>query len=123
PRFRRGPAFARGGAVTYAWFPDAEAMLRRKLEADAEDGLHPVLQAVRAYLDLIFFHPFPDGNARAARLWLEYFLRRAGLPSPPIADLLRLRKLPGDERRAWAFATLTAKGILRGAARAPLAPR
>jgi Fic family protein len=35
--------------------------------------------AARVYLDVCFFHPFDDGNARAARLALDCVLTRAGL--------------------------------------------
>lgn len=111
--FRRGPAYARGGLRRYGWFPAAESMLARKLEADACDGLHPVLQAARAYLDLIHFHPFEDGNTRAASLWLEYFLRRARIQLPPLRPLLALRQHPGDPARAWTFVLLLCKLCLR----------
>ncbi|MDC3378741.1 Fic family protein [Planctomycetota bacterium] len=113
--FRTGPAFARGGKLRYAWLPDAEAMLSRKLEVDAADGCHPLIQAARAYLDLIHFHPFNDANTRASSLWLHYFLCRANLPTPPIAPLLVLRQRPGDPDRAWAFTTLLAKLVLQTA--------
>ena len=68
-----------------------------------------MLQGVRAYLDVIYTHPFADGNARAARLWLEYFLRRAGLPSPPLRPLVLRPKPAGDVDSAWGLAALTAR--------------
>jgi hypothetical protein len=37
------------------------------------------VRAARVYLDICFFHPFPDGNARAARLALDHVLTREGL--------------------------------------------
>lgn len=111
--FRTGPAFARGGAHRYLYAPDLEAMFIRKVEADARDGCHPVAQAVRLYLDLAFFHPFPDGNARAARLWFEYSLRRARLPTPPLAPWVLLPKPPGDAERYGRFVRLLARSLSR----------
>ena len=42
-------------------------------------GVDPRWRAAVAYLDLAFFHPFADGNARAARLVMDALLWRAGL--------------------------------------------
>ncbi|MDY7229393.1 Fic family protein [Hyalangium rubrum] len=109
--FRTGDAFAHGGAHRYLFFPELEAMFTRKVEADAADGCHPVVQAVRLYLDLAFFHPFPDGNARAARLGFEFLLRRARLPTPPLTPLVLLPKHPGDVVRYAQFVRLAARGI------------
>jgi hypothetical protein len=36
-------------------------------------------RAARSSLDLGFLHPFDDGNARAARVALDFVLTRAGL--------------------------------------------
>jgi hypothetical protein len=77
--FRPGPAHARKGVETYGHWPTLEAEFAAKLEADARASLHPVAAAGRAYLDLCFFHPFEDGNARAARLAFDYWLTRGGL--------------------------------------------
>jgi Fic family protein len=109
--FRTGEAFAHGGAHRYLYTPDLEEMFIRKVEADAKDGCHPVAQAVRLYLDLAFFHPFPDGNARAARLGFEFCLRRAGLPTPPLAPWVLLPKPPGDAERYVRFVRLVARSI------------
>lgn len=60
---------------------------------------------MRLSLDLAFFSPFPDGNARAARLGFEFCLRRGGLPMPP-----------GDAERYVRFVRLVARS-LSGSAR------
>ncbi|MFE0725841.1 Fic family protein [Streptomyces rochei] len=39
----------------------------------------PPSRAARAYLDILFFHPFEDGNARAAMLALAFVLAREGV--------------------------------------------
>jgi hypothetical protein len=119
--FRAGVAFAHGGAHRYLYSPDLEELFTRKVEADARDGCHPVAQAVRLYLDLAFFHPFPDGNARAARLWFEYCLRRARLPTPPLAPWVLLPKPPGDAERYARFVRRVARS-LSGGTRCAMAP-
>lgn len=121
--FRDGPAFAQGGRTVYAYFEGIAAMFQRKVEVDQGDGCHPLIKAVRGYLDIVFFHPFPDGNARCAMLWYEFLLRRAGVPVPDYVELARLRKIPGDERRAWSFVTLSAKLLLRDVKANPGGPR
>ncbi|WP_216672604.1 Fic family protein [Corallococcus exiguus] len=109
--FRTGDAFARGGAHRYAQAPGLEATFRDKVEADAREERHPVAHATRLYLDLCFFHPFPDGNARAARLWLEYMLRRGRLPTPPLAPVVLWPKHPGDAVNYTRLARLLARTI------------
>jgi hypothetical protein len=121
--FRDGPAFARGGDETYAWFAGVEAMFRRKVAVDGADGAHALVKACRLYLDVIFFHPFADGNARAARLWLEFLLRRARVPTPPLADLVRLPKVAGSPALPWTFVRLAAKRLLTAGAGACASPR
>jgi fido (protein-threonine AMPylation protein) len=94
------------------WFPQLESMFVRKIAADGSSEVNSIAKAVRLYLDIIFFHPFPDGNARSARLWFEFVLRRERVNLPSLTALARLRKIPGASHRYWAFATLAAKLIL-----------
>ncbi|MEU5880666.1 Fic family protein [Spirillospora sp. NPDC047279] len=51
-------------------------------------------RAARAYLDVCFFHPFADGNARSALLALVFVLAREDV------RLERLGPLPFTSRRA-----------------------
>lgn len=111
--FRTGEAFARGGAHRYLYAPELEEMFTRKVEADGRDGCHPVARAVRLYLDLAFFHPFEDGNARAARLWFEYPLRRARLPTPPLAPWVLRPKRPGDVEHYGQLVRFAARSVAR----------
>ena len=108
--FRQGDAYVK--LDRYAWFPGLESMFCRKIAADARSEVNSIAKAVRLYLDIIFFHPFPDGNARAARLWFEFVLRRDRVNLPSLTALARLRKIPGSSHRYWAFAILAAKLIL-----------
>ncbi|MFF0305236.1 Fic family protein [Streptomyces sp. NPDC004562] len=55
----------------------------RRLPHPTRQEHHPALprtaRAARAYLDVCCFHPFDDGNARAALLTLPFVLAREGV--------------------------------------------
>jgi hypothetical protein len=89
--FRSGPAFAWGGSERYAYFTGLPELFARKVEADAADHATPLAQGVRLWLDVLFVHPFADGNARCALLMLEYCLARAG---QRLRDYGAMRRLP-----------------------------
>ena len=76
PQRRRG----RAGALRY-WTRDPGPIQR--LPAQSEfDPNHPLSVSVRAacvYLDVCFFHPFDDGNARSAFLAALFVLAREGI--------------------------------------------
>jgi hypothetical protein len=77
--FRTTDAFAKGGRERYGIAADTRDRFCAIL-AETEDASAPVLvRAARVYLDVCFFHPFDDGNARVARLALDHVLTRAGL--------------------------------------------
>ncbi|MFI0939295.1 Fic family protein [Streptomyces sp. NPDC021020] len=91
PAFRTLPAFAKGGRERYGIGPGTRARLDACLAesaADGPDALPLPARAARAHLDVCFFHPFEDGNARCAFLTLLFVLARegAGLAG---ADLIR----------------------------------
>ncbi|MEU2747587.1 Fic family protein [Streptomyces collinus] len=67
----------------------------------ARDTARPLpltARAARAYLDVCFFHPFDDGNARAAFLTLVYVLAREGITLDGVI-LLRRVAFHADEPR------------------------
>ena len=74
--------------------PDAVPALMLELEArwrsPAFQALHPVVQSALAHFDLVWVHPFSDGNGRTARLLSSYLLMRAGYP--PLNILMHQRK-------------------------------
>lgn len=76
---RTGPAFARQGRERYGWKNSTMARFQRCLEEANDRSIPTTVRASRAYLDVLFFHPFEDGNARAARLVLDFILTREGL--------------------------------------------
>ncbi|MFJ5924294.1 Fic family protein [Kitasatospora sp. NPDC092948] len=97
PPFRSAPAFAKEGRERYGIGPDTRALMDSCL---AESASHPddnplpitarAARAARAYLDVCFFHPFDDGNARAAFLALVFVLAREGIT---LDDVLLLRRI------------------------------
>ncbi|MFB6560531.1 Fic family protein [Streptomyces sp. NPDC056400] len=77
--FRTVPAFAKGGRERYGLAPDTRARFERCLSESAQPDLPLPSRAARAHLDILFFHPFEDGNARAAMLALAFVLAREGV--------------------------------------------
>ncbi|PBC75423.1 Fic/DOC family protein [Streptomyces sp. TLI_235] len=93
PPFRSLPAFAKGGSERYGIGPDTRARLDTCLaESTAGTGrpLPLTARAARAYLDVCFFHPFDDGNARAAFLTLVFVLAREGITLVGVGLLRRV---------------------------------
>ncbi|MFF7098434.1 Fic family protein [Streptomyces rubradiris] len=99
PSFRDLPAFAKGGRERYGISPDTRARLEACLAQSAPDTGRPLAltaRAARAYLDVCFFHPFDDGNARSAFLTLVFVLAREGVALDGVS-LLRRVTFQADE--------------------------
>ncbi|WP_042380372.1 Fic family protein [Streptacidiphilus melanogenes] len=96
PPFRALPAFAKGGRERYGIDADTHARLDACLAESAPDaaGLKQPLpltaRAARACLDVCFFHPFDDGNARAAFLTVVFVLAREGVTLDSVTLLRRV---------------------------------
>jgi hypothetical protein len=93
PPFRSSPAFAKGGRERYGIGPDTRTRLDACLAESAYDSERPLFltaRAARAYLDTCFFHPFDDGNARAAFLALVFVLAREGVALDDVSLLRRV---------------------------------
>ncbi|MFF2775616.1 Fic family protein [Streptomyces sp. NPDC058052] len=93
PPFRDRPAFAKGGRERYGIGPGTRARLDACLAGSAADTERPVpltARAARAYLDVCFFHPFDDGNARSAFLTLLFVLAREGVALDSVTLLRRV---------------------------------
>jgi len=58
---------------------ESSTLIEACLAGWSDSSERPTGRAARAYLDVCFFHPFQDGNARCARLVLDFVLTRAGL--------------------------------------------
>ncbi|MDJ0344422.1 Fic family protein [Streptomyces sp. H10-C2] len=57
-------------------------------------------RAARVYLDVAFFHPFTDGNARAALLTLVHVLAREDVVLPEVGPLQTTRYADDPEGAA-----------------------
>ncbi|MEV6742531.1 Fic family protein [Streptomyces sp. NPDC051104] len=103
PSFRDQPAFAKGGRERYGISADTRARLDACLAQSTQDPGRPLpltARAARAYLDVCFFHPFDDGNARSAFLTLVFVLARAGVTLDDVTLLRRVTFQADDSQDA-----------------------
>ncbi|MEE1822426.1 Fic family protein [Streptomyces sp. BE20] len=100
PLLRAHPAFAKGGEERYGIGPDTRTRLDACLAQAADSRLSPAAGAARAYLDVCFFHPFDDGNARAALLTLLFVLARAGITLDSVVLIRRFGHRADDPQDA-----------------------
>jgi hypothetical protein len=106
--FRHHPAYAKGGRERYGDGPHLRDRFQACLaQSDAPD-LPLAALAARLYLDVCFFHPFEDGNARSAFLALTFVLARAGIVLDQVAPIRRIQRRADDPEDALALANLVA---------------
>lgn len=89
--FRVSDAFAKAGRERYGLTPDTRADLDSCLRETTDPDIPLSARAARAYLDVAFFHPFDDGNARAALLALVHVLDREDIVLPEVGPLQTTR--------------------------------
>ena len=95
-RMRNEPwAYAKGGDERYSLDND---LLDQRLRA--LDKQPPLARCLRAYLDILFFQPFTDGNSRVARLTFHFLASRNGLSFRTACPLFRL-SLPAGHLGAY----------------------
>lgn len=104
--FRVGDAFAKGGRERYGLSTDTHRTFERCLAEASDPNESPLLRASRVYLDICFFHPFEDGNARSARLALDHVLTREGLALRVADPLFVLPLRVTDKALCWRFTYL-----------------
>jgi hypothetical protein len=98
--FRTTAAFAKAGTERYAYSASAEPTFSTWL-AEANDLKTPLhVRAARVYLDTCFMHPFADGNARAARLAIDFVLAREKQQLRYVHPVFMLSRAPDDRRGA-----------------------
>ncbi len=100
PPLRTRPAFAKGGDERYGIGPDTRARLDACLAQADNARLSPAARAARAHLDVCFFHPFDDGNGRAALLTLVFVLARAGVTLDSVVLIRRFGRRADDPQDA-----------------------
>ncbi|WP_322975700.1 Fic family protein [Actinacidiphila glaucinigra] len=87
----------------FARFRQTPARLDACLTESAVGGEQPLsltARAARAYLDVCFFHPFDDGNARCAFLALVFVLAREGVALNGVGLLRRIAFRADDPQDA-----------------------
>jgi hypothetical protein len=104
--FRTGTAWAKRGRERYDRPTDLPQIFEQCLAEATDPGLPLPSRAARVYLDVAFFHPFDDGNARSAALALYFVLAREGIVLDRAAPILDTVRLADDEEGAAGLATL-----------------
>ncbi|MFE0186697.1 Fic family protein [Streptomyces sp. NPDC058989] len=89
--FRTGDAYAKAGRERYGLTPRTQAEFAACLREATAPGVPLAARAARVYLDVAFFHPFIDGNARAALLTLVHVLAREDIILPEVGPLQTTR--------------------------------
>ncbi|GAA4670782.1 Fic family protein [Streptomyces youssoufiensis] len=112
--FRTSDAHAKAGRERYGLGPGTPAAFAACLREAADPRLPLAARAARAYLDVAFFHPFTDGNARAALLTLVHVLAPEGVVLPEVGPLQTTR-YADDPVGAVDLATLVGVLNRRGA--------
>jgi hypothetical protein len=101
--FRTTEAFAKNGRERYAIASDTKQRFVAALAEANRAEPSAAIRAARVYLDVCFFHPFADGNARAARLALDHVLTRAGLALHHVEPVFAVSR-ESDQRAVWNLA-------------------
>ncbi|MEU0335830.1 Fic family protein [Streptomyces sp. NPDC006193] len=113
--FRSLPAFAKGGRERYGvceGTPERFEECLSQATAPSTDVPLPA-RAARAYLDVCFFHPFDDGNGRAALLTMGFVLAREQVFLDEVGPV-QVRRYADDPVGALSLARLI--HVLAGAA-------
>ncbi|MGW7053567.1 Fic family protein [Streptomyces sp. NPDC054887] len=103
--FRANDAYAKAGRERYGLTPRTQSDFASCLHEATDPDIPLAARAARAYLDVAFFHPFTDGNARAALLTLVHVLARENIVLPEVGPLQTTR-YADDPAGAAGLATL-----------------
>lgn len=104
--FRTTPAFAKGGRERYGLDETTPRRFRECLAESHDPAVPLAARAARVYLDVCFFHPFPDGNARAAMLAFAHLLVRDGVTVGQAGPLLLVARRADDRAGTLALVKL-----------------
>jgi Fic family protein len=92
-RYRTGPIYVHdesSGRIVYegAGANDVAGLMARLVTGlDDPDGVHPLVRAAMAHLNLVMIHPFRDGNGRMARALQTLVLARNLIVEPEFASI------------------------------------
>lgn len=94
--FRRTTAYAKNGRERYGLHADTEQQFARCLAEAADPEIPVTARAARAYLDIAFFHPYDDGNARLAGLALAFVLLSGNIELDEVEPILTIVRRADD---------------------------
>jgi hypothetical protein len=120
-RLRQGDAFAKGGRERYGLTPHTWQDFAACLRQSADPSMPLPARAARVYLDIAFFHPYPDGNARLALLALAHVLEVEGVRLDEVGPL-RTTRYADDAAGALDLAALVSALIRAAHCRATTGP-
>jgi hypothetical protein len=89
--FRAADAYAKAGRERYGLTSRTQADFATGLREATDAEVPLAARAARVYLDVAFFHPFTDGNARSALLTLVHVLAREDIVLPEVGPLQTTR--------------------------------
>lgn len=104
--FRRCPAFAKNGRDRYGLHADTQQRYESCLSEAADPTIPVAARAARVYLDVAFFHPYDDGNARLGGLVMHFVLLRAGVELDEVHPILTTVRRADDPEGAADLARL-----------------
>ncbi|MEU4237103.1 hypothetical protein [Actinoplanes sp. NPDC026619] len=119
--FRRAPAYAKNGRERYGLHADTEHRFAACLAEAADRDIPVTARAARAYLDVAFFHPYDDGNARLAGLILVFLLLREEVQLDEVVPIRTTVRRADDAAGAAGLARLV-HGIAAAGQRRALRP-
>ncbi|MFC7863897.1 Fic family protein [Streptomyces murinus] len=103
--FRTLPAFAKEGRERYGLSAETPSLFDACLAASVTPELPLTARAARLYLDVCFFHPFHDGNGRAALLALGFVLAQEDILLDEVGPI-QIRRYADDPVGALSLARI-----------------
>ncbi|MEU1655024.1 Fic family protein [Streptomyces griseofuscus] len=103
--FRTLPAFAKEGRERYGLSAETPLLFDACLAESGTPHLSLTARAARLYLDVCFFHPFDDGNGRAALLALGFVLAREQILLDEVGPI-QIRRYADDPVGALSLARI-----------------
>ncbi|MEU3419137.1 Fic family protein [Streptomyces murinus] len=103
--FRTLPAFAKEGQERYGLSTETPLLFDACLTESGASDVPLTARAARLYLDVCFFHPFDDGNGRAALLALGFVLAREQILLDEVGPI-QIRRYADDPVGALSLARI-----------------
>lgn len=110
---RTGDAFANGGRERYGLDASTRDRFQHWLAQANATETSVFVRAVRVYLDICFTHPFDDGNARSARVALDFVLAREGFLLAATGPVFALSRSASDLHGVHNLANVVARCCTR----------